>query len=196
MTTILIGVDGSPGADDAIAFARPLAVAARAAVVLVSAFRYDDTPSRASNLAYRAVLKAQAEDILRRAAVRLEGIDAARVNTFAVASPSAARALDRLAESEGAELIVVGSAHVGRLGRIVPGSTAERLLHGAPCPVAVVPKGYRSPTGAQRPQIGIAYNGSKESEAALHAATRIASALGGQLRSSGSSTQPATRARR
>jgi nucleotide-binding universal stress UspA family protein len=182
MTTILIGVDGSPGSDDALAFARPLAAASDADVVLVDAFRYDDTPSRASNLAFRNTLKKDAEDTLRGAAARLEGVNPERVKTTAVACTSPARALDHLATTHNAELIVVGSAHAGRLGRIVPGSTAERLLHGAPCPVAVVPKGYRPEHGGQRPQIGIAYDGSKESEAALHAATLITTALGGQLR--------------
>jgi nucleotide-binding universal stress UspA family protein len=64
----------------------------------------------------------------------------------------------------------------------VPGSTAERLLHGAPCPVAVVPEGHRAPRDGQPPQVGVAYDGSRESQAALHAATAIARALGAHLR--------------
>ena len=51
------------------------------------------------------------------------------------------------------------------------GTTAERLLHGAPCAVAVAPRGYRS--GPIR-RIGVAYNGSPEAEAALHAAEALA----------------------
>jgi nucleotide-binding universal stress UspA family protein len=39
MTTILVGIDGSPGSDDAVAFARPLAAASRATVLLASAIR-------------------------------------------------------------------------------------------------------------------------------------------------------------
>ena len=42
-----------------------------------------------------------------------------------------------------AALIVVGSTHTGRAGRVLPGSTGERLLHGSPCAVAVVPTDYR-----------------------------------------------------
>ena len=34
---------------------------------------------------------------------------------------------------------MVGSTRRGPVGRVTPGSTAERLLHGAPCPVAVTP---------------------------------------------------------
>ena len=101
------------------------------------------------------------------------------MKTVAVASISAPRALDRLAESQHAELIVVGAAHTGHLGRIFPGSTAERLLHGAPCPVAVVPEGYRPPPAERPAQIGVAYDGSEESVAAVNGATRIARALAG-----------------
>src|SRR6188472_3369943 len=125
MTNILIGVDGLPRSDDAVDYVRPLAAASRATIVLACAFPYDDTPSRAANLEFRATMKAQAERTLARVAGRLEGVDRRRVKTIAVASTSPARALDRLAASEGAELIVLGSTHAGRLGRIVPGSTAE-----------------------------------------------------------------------
>jgi nucleotide-binding universal stress UspA family protein len=182
MSSILIGVDDSPRSEDAVAFAGTLAAASGATVVLACAFPYDDTPSRASNPESRAALEAQAEETLRRAAARLEGVDPARVKTVAVASTSAPRALDRLAESQRAELIVVAATHTGHLGRIFPGSTAERLLHGAPCPVAVVPEGYRPPPAGQPAQIGVAYDGSEESVAAVNAATRIALALAGQLR--------------
>ena len=44
--------------------------------------------------------------------------------------------------STDAGLIVVGSTGRGRAGRVLTGSTAERLLHGAPCPVALAPHGY------------------------------------------------------
>ena len=143
MTAILIGVDDAPGSEDALAFARPLAAASGAPVVLACAVPYDDTPSRFLDPELRATLQEQAQETLRRAAARLEGVDPAKVKTVAVASISPPRALDRLAESERAELIVLGSTRTGRLRRVFPGSTAERLLHGAPCPVAVVPRGLK-----------------------------------------------------
>ena len=176
MSTILIGVDGSRRSEDALAFARPLAAASGATVVLACAYPYDDMPSRAANAEFRAILAEQAERTLRRAVAALKGIDRSRIKTHAVPSTSPAKALDRLAESEGAELIVVGSTHTGHLGRVFPGSTGERLLHGAPCPVAVVPSGFRSGGGSPR-NMGIAYDGSKESKAALEAAIAIARAL-------------------
>lgn len=182
MTTILIGVDDSPRSEDAVAFARPLAVASGAKVVLACAFPYDDAHSRAANLEFRATVKAQAERALARLATRLEGVDRGRVKTVAVASTSPPRALDRLAGAEGAELVVLGSTHAGPFGRIVPGSTAERLLHGAPCPVAVVPQGFRTRAETPLTRIGVAYDGSEESRAALRAATAIARAVDAQLR--------------
>jgi nucleotide-binding universal stress UspA family protein len=51
---------------------------------------------------------------------------------------SAARALQQAAEAADVALLVVGA---GR--RRVLGSTAQRLLHGAPCPVAVVRREWR-----------------------------------------------------
>jgi nucleotide-binding universal stress UspA family protein len=36
---------------------------------------------------------------------------------------------------------VDGSTHRGPIGRVLAGSTARKLLHGAPCPVLVVPRG-------------------------------------------------------
>ena len=49
-----------------------------------------------------------------------------------MAGSSTARALHELAESRSAVAAVVGSSDRGALGRLFPGSTAERLLHGAP----------------------------------------------------------------
>ena len=47
---------------------------------------------------------------------------------------SAAQALQEVAQAENSALLVVGTGHRPALG-----STAQRLLHGAPCPVAAVP---------------------------------------------------------
>jgi len=50
---------------------------------------------------------------------------------------SAAQALQEVAQAEHVALLVVGSGH-----RPLLGSTAQRLLHGAPCPVAAVPRDW------------------------------------------------------
>ena len=184
MTTILIGVDDSPRSEDAVAFARRSRRASgadRRARVRVPVRRHAE-PCQQPRVP-RDREEPRRSGRCAAAAARLEGVDPRRVKTRAVASTSPARALDRLAESERAELIVVGSTHTGRLGRIVPGSTAERLLHGAPCPVAVVPHGFRERTPGRPMQIGVAYDGSA-GEPGRAARGGIASprALGGDLR--------------
>jgi nucleotide-binding universal stress UspA family protein len=97
-----------------------------------------------------------------------------------VRSTSAARGLHEAAIEEGAGLLVVGSTRRGRLGRVLPGSTAQRLLEGAPCPVAVVPGGWAE----QRPleTIGVAYGGGDEARQAVHAAHALARRVGARLR--------------
>jgi nucleotide-binding universal stress UspA family protein len=181
MSTILVGVDGSERSQDAVAFARTLARASAARVVIASAFPYEDTPSRAANLDFRAALKSQSEAIARDMARRLEGVPDDRVSIRVIARSSAAHALHDLAEDEHADLVVVGSSRTGRLGRVLPGSTAERLLHGSPCAVAVVPMGHRQAEQAIR-RIGVAYDGTDEAAGALRAAIDAARALGAALR--------------
>ena len=69
---------------------------------------------------------------------------------------------------------MVGSSHRGKLGRVLPGSVGESLLRGAPCAVAVAPRGY---AGAEHPAIGligVAYDGSEEAKLALGEAERLA----------------------
>lgn len=50
-----------------------------------------------------------------------------------------AREIVRLAKDEGFDLVVVASHGYGPLRQVLLGSTAERVLHHAPCPVLVVP---------------------------------------------------------
>src|SRR3954469_25104353 len=95
-------------------------------------------------------------------------------------STSAARALHEAAEAEDAGLLVVGSSRRGPLGRVVPGSTAARLLRGAPCPVAVVPRAWTA--RGVIATIGVACADSEEGRAALRAGHTLARAAGATLR--------------
>jgi nucleotide-binding universal stress UspA family protein len=169
MTKILIGVDGSERSEDAVAFGRMLALASGAPVVLARGIHAHDTSSRED-----------AEAALIRLAAPLD--DVGPVELRAVANRSGAHALQEIAEQEDIGIIVIGSSHTGRLGRVLPGSTAERLLHGAPCPVAVVPLGYRDRGTPQHPVVGCAYRPTEDGEAALGAAEELALALSASLR--------------
>jgi nucleotide-binding universal stress UspA family protein len=101
------------------------------------------------------------------------------VTTRVVTDASVPRALHALASDEGAGMIVVGSTGRGRTGRVLPGSTAERLLHGAPCPVALAPHGYvRTPVDT----IAVGFVDSREGHAALAVAHMLAGRAGARLR--------------
>ena len=177
MPEIVVGFDDSPGAQDALAFAARLAAETAASLRLVGAFPYDDVPSRASNHAYREYLRQDCQAALDKAAATVEAVETV---TNAVADPSPPHALHDVAVRAGAALVVVGSTRRGPVGRVVPGSTGERLLHGSPSPVVIVPRGqaYASPIRT----VGVGYDGSEESEAALTAACQVARRFGASLR--------------
>jgi nucleotide-binding universal stress UspA family protein len=101
------------------------------------------------------------------------------VDTRTVANVSVPAGLHALARKLDAGLIVVGSTTRGAGGRVLTGSTAERLLHGAPCPIALAPRGYaRAPVTV----IAAAFVDSPEGHAALGTAHTLAARIGAQLR--------------
>jgi nucleotide-binding universal stress UspA family protein len=97
-------------------------------------------------------------------------------------SSSPARALHGLSETGNAAMIVVGSTTRGPLRRVLPGGVAEQLLSGGPCPVAVAPHGYDEHEDRDPAIIGVAYDGSEESEMALDGARAVARRAGAGLR--------------
>jgi nucleotide-binding universal stress UspA family protein len=180
VSTILVGVDNSERSEDAIAFARRLTDASGAEILVACAYPYSDSPSRASNLAYREALRDDALEIVETMAGHVGGTSE-HVQIVVTPNPSPPHALHKLADAERAALIVVGSTHTGRAGRVLPGSTGERLLHGSPCAVAVVPKDYQKVATAPIRRVGVAYNATEEAEAAVFAAADLARALGAEL---------------
>ena len=86
-----------------------------------------------------------------------------------------------MAERNGADLLVVGSSHRGLLGRVFIGDQTSHALNGAPCAIAIAPRGY-APTADQFGVIGVGYDGSAESELALDAARELAAASGAGIR--------------
>jgi nucleotide-binding universal stress UspA family protein len=101
-----------------------------------------------------------------------------RVRLVSVPASSSARGLTELAESEGVDVIVVGPSAHSRDGGVATGRTANRLLQGAPCAVAVTPAGF----GAERfKHVGVAYDASPEADAALAAGYAIAARDGAAI---------------
>jgi len=96
---------------------------------------------------------------------------------------SPAGVMHDLAERLAATAIVVGSTHRGPVGRLLMGDVAAGLLHGSPCPVAVAPRGYDATSGTDLARIGVAFDGTPESEQALASALAIAERTGGSVSS-------------
>lgn len=82
----------------------------------------------------------------------------------------------------GAELLVLGSSANGQLGQVVVGSTADRLLHSSPVPVAIAPRGYRGPRGAKLTRITCGYPGTPESLNVVQRVAALAEGVGLPLR--------------
>jgi nucleotide-binding universal stress UspA family protein len=105
--------------------------------------------------------------------------DAFAVKTRIISDASVPRALHAFARDEGASMIVVGSTDRGHAGRVLPGSTAERLLHGSPSAVALAPRGY---TRAPVETVAVGFVDSPEGHAALAVAHILAGRVGAKLR--------------
>ncbi|WP_445151254.1 universal stress protein [Baekduia sp. Peel2402] len=174
-TKVIVGDDGLAGGADALALARTLAP--NAELILASTYPWDPAPSRATQSGYSAILR---EDTLATLAERVRAADLPEsVRTVAVADSSPGRGLHRIAESEGADLIVIGSAHHGPVGRQLLGDVGRAVLHGAPCPVAVAPRAYAAKTAPQT--IGVAFDHSPEAKLALDVALELAHTLGASV---------------
>ena len=134
---------------------------------------------RAAQPGHDEDLVTDASDVLGKVSRELddEGI---AVECRELQNTSAARALHEAAEAEDAGLIVVGSTGRGSVGKVRPGSTAERLMHGAPCPIAIVPHGWEA--GAGLNTIGVAYVDTEEGREALRGAHALARRAGAKLR--------------
>ena len=98
MTTIVVGVEDSFRAEDAVALARDLAGAMGADILAVSAYPFDDRPSAHYNLAMRDALREAAERTLDRLCQPLNQLTVERV---AMPDPIPARALLRVASESG-----------------------------------------------------------------------------------------------
>jgi nucleotide-binding universal stress UspA family protein len=173
---IIVGYDGSPAAGAALRFAK--ALGATAGDEVIAAAVHPAVPpvfslgaSAGADAEMTEALRAEALEVLHR----LRDED---VRTEAVAGDSPAEGLHRLAQLRHAGLIAVGVTHRAALGRLLVGGVGDRLLHGASCPVAVVPAGW---DGQGFSTVGVGFDGRPESWTALRAAHALASRLGAEL---------------
>jgi nucleotide-binding universal stress UspA family protein len=171
---ILVGYDNSDQSKDALALGKQLADATGAELVVAGVFQFDpisggfDPPFREADVEFAGQIEEAAKAV------------GAEAEAFPSSSP--AHGLHGLAEEIGADLILVGSAHHGRLGQVLAGNVGVALLHGSPCAVGVAPRGYRKHAGEDIGAIAIGFDGSAESGLALMAASELATATGAKLK--------------
>jgi nucleotide-binding universal stress UspA family protein len=148
-TSIVVGVDGSPDSNAAVAVAARMAERLGARLVLAHVaepvLTYANAVpfgglSMAGPLAEDELMAAQEESgarMLEEAATSADIADA--MQRVAVGLP--AEQLVEIAEDEGAELIVVGSRGRGAFKAAFLGSVSNSLVGIARCPVLIVPSG-------------------------------------------------------
>ena len=160
---LIVGFDGSLAAHDALAFGRRFALA---------------TGGRPRVVCVRP--RGPVEPTLDIARALIGDVPGVRFE--AVAGTTAARGLCEAAGGAGAALIVLGATH--RSSRAaVPGTTAEAVIHAAPCAVAIAPAGFAE-RAARRPfgLVAAAVDGSGDTERVARIAAGIAEGAGADLR--------------
>lgn len=170
---VIVAFDGSDRSADALALALrlldPAGVLTLACVVLGQRWHVGAHVHRPD----APVPEELSEMFARTRATIPAGI---RVRERAPIAASPARGLTELAETDLADLIVIGSSRHGDAGHIRLERTAGRLLQGAPCAVAIAPAGLRE--ASEFRHVGIAYDDSPEARAALAVAYDIAERCG------------------
>ena len=166
---VLVGVDGRPNGRDAIALASHL-VDPDGKLTLVHVHSGDLRPSHAISPGLVRGARSLAH-AARAGARRRGGVGGARQRRGDEPWARASRA----GGGAGRDLLVVGSCSHGAFGRAMLGDDTRAALNGAPCAVAIAPLGYAEhPTPIAK--VGVAYNVSPESEAALAMAHSLAAA--------------------
>lgn len=132
---VLVGLDPARGDNAPLFLGAALARITGAPLMAVAAYRHDPITT--------GVRAGMAQQELRNDALAM--LEALTCGTDAellvIGGSSPSQVLHDAAVRLDATLVVVGSTATSPLGRLAPGTTAERLLQGAPCPVAVARPG-------------------------------------------------------
>jgi nucleotide-binding universal stress UspA family protein len=180
--SIVVGHEGTDCGDDATVLGADLARSTGEELVVVTVYPEENPIGMGKvDAEWVSYMREQALEISGRAHDFLSG-RGVEASYRVVGSHSAAHGLDDVAEELGASMIVVGSTPRGARRRISPGSTGERLLHGAICPVAIAPRGLRDRAhDATVGRIGVAYVESPEAQEALRVGADLAQRTGATL---------------
>ncbi len=183
----MVGYAGDKAGHDALALATQLVAATDGELTVV--FPYHPTFTRETCEEAQARVEAEVEAQI----AKIRTGEHAQPTVYRW-SPSSwpIRALHELAEYDDADLIVLGAAKED-IGDKLHVSLMERMVHGAPCAVAVAPEGYAQ-TVAHSPgegsalaphalrKIGVGFASSAEGRAAVCLARELAGLRGGSVK--------------
>jgi len=136
---ILVPTDGSSGVERALCHALDLAKRHGAtvhAIYVVDSAGYSSLPMETSWEGISDMLRDEGEAALDRVRELADERDVPLDTDIVDGSPS--REIVRVAEDDGADLIVMGTHGRGGLDRLLLGSVAERVVRSAPVPVLTV----------------------------------------------------------
>ena len=156
---IIIGYDGSPQAEDALAFGSQLAEVTGGSTSLAVVLRLDPWLG-AQNPALEADEVEQGkrvEDVAARVGAQAEKILAPHPREASTDWPRSGTPISSLLDL----LITAGPA------RSWPAALGIALLHGALCPVAIAPRGYADTTSGGIRQVSVGFDGSAEASIGL-----------------------------
>ena len=162
MSELIVSYDGTPNDEDALALAKQLAQTGATIALAYVRHSIEFNPQR------EELAQHDAEQRLERGAAWLGDPTIPR---HVVISPSTGEGLARLAESEGASVIVFGSDYRTPPGHAEPGTSAQSLLDGGPVAIAIAAAGLRLRPGAIRaiavPLAGATNDVARQTAAAL-----------------------------
>jgi|GEM_PF-1086109 len=138
ITTILVGVDGSPESDRAAAFATKLAIQLDAEIVAAHAVGLLDVwPEHPGEITAHnshehviALMEGPWTETIRRLGIRPR---------IALLDGPPGRVLLELADQIDADLIIVGSRGAGQAELVALGDTSTKLAHRSARPIVIVP---------------------------------------------------------
>jgi nucleotide-binding universal stress UspA family protein len=164
----IISYDGTSNDDDALALGKMLA---RSGFTLGLAYVRH---SREFDPGREELAQHDAEQRLERGAALLGADDVVR---HVVVGASTGETLEKLAEDEGASMIVFGSDYRTPPGHVEPGTSAQKLLEGGSVPVAIAAAGLRTKADGGIATIAVPLAG-PHNDAARATATALAEKLG------------------
>jgi nucleotide-binding universal stress UspA family protein len=167
----IISYDGTTNDDDALALGKMLARGGITPALAYVRHSREFYPRR------EELAQHDAEQRLERGAALLGGPDVPR---HVVVDASTGEGLEKLAEEEGASMIVFGSDYRTPPGHVEPGGSAQRLLEGGSVPVAIAAAGLRTKPDGAIETIAVPLAGA-HNDAARATASALAEKLGASV---------------